>query len=86
MAQLQPGPHLYFDGIGNKPVPVVLREVDKHTLGVFYEGRQDYDLVEEVSGRFEPRLLHWVNGSGRREPQRTTYRQRLFPASCFGVA
>lgn len=54
MAQLQPGPHLYFDGLGNKPEPVELRLVDKHTLGVFFEGRDDYDLVEEVSGRFEP--------------------------------
>jgi hypothetical protein len=54
MASLQPGPHLYFDGIGNPPVPVVLRLVDKHALGVFFDGREDYDLVEEVSGRFEP--------------------------------
>ncbi|HEY1227196.1 MAG TPA: hypothetical protein VGF26_07720 [Ramlibacter sp.] len=56
MAQLQPGPHLYHDGIGNPPVPVDLRWVDskQRVLGVFFEGRQDYDLVEEVSGRFEP--------------------------------
>lgn len=54
MAVLQPGPHLYFDGIGNPPVPVELKLVDKHQLGVFFEGRSDYDLVEEVSGRFEP--------------------------------
>lgn len=54
MPQLQPGPHLYFDAIGNPPVPVVLKLVDKHHLGVFFEGRGDYDLVDEVSGRFEP--------------------------------
>lgn len=54
MAQLQPGPHLYFDAIGNDPVPVLLRLVDKHKLGVFFEAREDYDLVDEVSGRFEP--------------------------------
>jgi hypothetical protein len=54
MATLQPGPHLYYDAIGSPPVPVDLRLVDKHTLAVFFEGRSDYDLVDEVSGRFEP--------------------------------
>lgn len=54
MAVLQPGPHLYFYANDCPPIPVQLRQVDKHVLGVFFEGRDDYDLVDEVSGRFEP--------------------------------
>jgi hypothetical protein len=49
----QPGPYLYFDAIGGEPVPVQLRETESG-LGVFFEGREDYDLVADVSGRFEP--------------------------------
>lgn len=51
MAQLEPGPYLYFDVISDEPTPVQLRLVDKHTLGAFFDGRDDYDLVEEVSRR-----------------------------------
>lgn len=63
---LQPGYYFYTDDIirdlvkrsGERfePLPVQVREVDPGVLGVFFEGRQDYDLLEEVSGHFEPVL------------------------------
>lgn len=61
MAQLQPGFYLYTDEIvralwkdGFKPERVEVRQVDKNVLGVFFEGRDDYDLASEMTGRFEP--------------------------------
>ena len=52
MAQLQPGPHLYHDGIGNPPVPVDLRWVDskQRVLGVFFEACQGLDDLWEPGG------------------------------------
>lgn len=49
-----PGLYLYHDAIGGEPVPVQLRHIGECGLGVFFAGRQDCDLVSEVSGRFEP--------------------------------
>jgi hypothetical protein len=52
----KPGVYWYWPlpGVPESRVKVVLRQTKEQGLAVFFDGRDDYDLVDEVAGRFEP--------------------------------